>query len=336
MTPNSTPDARVNEIRLEIERRGKASQSHADWKAEFKTKNYADDEIDLGYSLAGIHVRYGPFPPKIRLAILLAPILLWLWSLKGSQEANMLLFFLSLFPFFAYMIITGRQQNKVLFKVLEADFDAEEIKEPKKLLKELKTAGYTYFDRRLPRIGRLFRCLYDKRETWFGEFEYTVHRGKKSDTHHRFIILQQAKAPYPHVAMLSPRELSPEFYNDLKSVQLESPEFSSTFRCLASAPVDAFYVLNPRVMARFLDEEKVLRLMAFETLGGKLLFVYDAIPLASTFKLSPPEVRFDEYKKLKDQLLKALDHATNLNDTLSREIVDTGQANQARSAAKAE
>jgi len=74
-----------------------------------------------------------------------------------------------------------------------------------------------------------------------------------------------------------------------------------------------------------IEPEIVKCLKSFETVGDYILMAFSKLDLSTPTRFKKPYVRFADYKKIKQEMLKRLDFATDINDTLSREIVDDGK-----------
>jgi len=116
-----------------------------------------------------------------------------------------------------------------------------------------------------------------------------------------------------------------------KEVSLEAVDFNKNYYVYTDNPSDAFYVLNPRLMDSMLKKELLDYVIAIETFGDNLLVVFNNVDIIGGIKFGGPIIKFKEYIKRKREILKRLDLSTDLNDVISREIVDE---NSKRSVAK--
>jgi hypothetical protein len=352
-------DRRVQGVIEEIRKLGEETKTREEWKAYFKAKGYLDDECDMGYVLNYSKVDYGVFSPKVTIPLLsflsLVSILgvMWLaWQVKeaalqpdlSSYELRQtvrggftITQYAMLVPIFfvgcllAYLASLNRQFKGCSWKVMEADFSAKMVVGSMWKFDEWRKQGAQFFGVEDAGIGELFGMTYDNRETCFGTYEtyhYFEYGGNKTEppTFKKikkpyFLIAQKTRQKYPWTHCVN-RSMSSVSLG--KDVRLEGVDFNRQYHVSADRPEDAFYVLNPRVMAALLDPLVCASLITFETVEDWIFLVFNPLPIDTGMHFGGPVVRYADYQRVKFLLLHHLDLATNINDVLSREIVDDG------------
>lgn len=328
-------DERVKEIKNEIKKTGKNTKTRAEWKKYFKEKGYTDDECDLGYVLMGAKINYGPFGPiiSIIISIIIGAIIIMI-GVRLSDTKDILPIYAALaagvLPTFFYVCYISFQFKKYSDKVIMTDFHASKEDYPDNWFSKWKKEGIivlTYKDAEIP---ELFKLKYDNRETYFGKYKYTFRSGERDTTCTLFIVVQKTKTKFPVVHCLKPG-LDRTFWK--KEVHLEGNEFNKEYNIYTKNPTDAFYVFNPRIMVALLKKKTLKDLWAFETIGDYIFMVFNDVKLDTSFHFSPKEpiIEYGNYKDVKQSILYKLDLATDLNDVISRQIIDGGES---RSVAK--
>lgn len=324
-------DRHVREIGAEINTLGVETKTREEWKAYFKAKGFGDDECDLGYVLSGAKINYGPFSPKWMLlsvfllsAVLLAIIVWWVYYSYGArmgEKTDGRIFTIPIMPIILYFASLSHQFQKYCWKVIEHDFGAKSEVDPGAMIRQWKTSGAEFLGISNATIEKLFKLQYDNRETYFGSYVYWVQSGKHRRKVEKFVIVQRTKRPYPHARCVRPAE-DKSFLR--KKVQLEGVDFNAKYNVYSEKPVDAFYVFNPRVMMALLDTEILKTVKMFETAGEWITVVFEQVGMSTGIRFGGPVIRYDDYHKVKHNLLRHLDLASDINDVLSREIVDDG------------
>ena len=330
-------DKRIIEIINELNKRtGGLNKSAV--KAEFKSKKYFDDEIDLAFALQNAKLKTGPFSgSKTMLLILVVGILIlvgvkYLFGLtEGIVQAIVIIVVVAEI---AYIAFIGAQKSKIFFKILASDFNGKELtkNELGEFVKKLNNNGASYLKRSNGRFHTIFQTEYDKRPTSFGDFTYTIGSGKNRQSYTYLFIIQKTHKQFPPVQCYKNSLHHTSFIHG-KDIDLESTEFNKLYKINSTVKEsDAFYVLNPRVMSALIEKDKIDELVLFETIGDEIMLGFKKMGTAgSALRFKPPIIQYNEYKNIKDHLIRCLDIATDLNDVLCREIVDDGQA---RSVAK--
>ena len=331
-------DRRVKEIQKETKRLGKETKTREEWKTYFKAKGYLDDECDLAYVLEDAKINYGPLPPKltifllvllgIGIAFVLGPIMgsgssssYRSYSHSRSRNGSSGVVYLASAPVLGYIFYLRRQFQKYSWRIMEADFKATLDPAPSRHFSDWKKAGAEFLGRSDAKITTFFETTYDNRLTHFGTYMYSEGSGKHRHTVECFLVVQETKTQFPHVLCRRP---SADVALLRNSVQLEGIEFNKQYKVYADSPTDAFYMLNPRIMSALLDKGVLASIKSFETVGDLVVMIFGGLPLDTGVHFSEPVVRFKDYESIKGRLLAQLDVATNLNDVLSREIVDDG------------
>jgi len=324
-------DRHVREIGDEINRVGVETKTREEWKTYFKAKGYGDDECDLGYILSGAKINYGPFSPKWMLfwalfaSLLIFALIFWLlfWShgVRFGERADIRTFIFSGAPIILYLSSLTSQFQKYCWKVIEHDFGAKGDVDPNGKFAQWKKGGAEFLGISSERVEKLFSLVYDQRETYFGSYVYWVQSGKHRRKVERFMIAQKTRQSFPHARCVRPME-DHSFLR--KKIQLEGVDFNAQYHVYSEKPVDAFYVFNPRVMSALLDQDIVKTVKSFETAQDWIVIVFEQVGMSTGIRFGGPVIRFDDYQKVKRNLLRHLDLATDINDVLSREIVDDG------------
>lgn len=320
-------DKRVVEIKNEIKKALKSGKTLKEWKKYFMEKGYLDDEVDLGYVLADAKINYGPLPPKatVILIIALSVALTVIFFKYFNEPFGIYIGIVLLVAYFAWL---GGQVRKYSDKVIQHDFNAKKKPSTYMLFNEWKGKGSDLLHYPSSKITSLFEMQYDGRLTYFGEYQYTTGSGKSRTTHHYSFIAQKAHKDLPLVHCFRPW-MDRSFFR--KEVHLEGRDFNKKYNIYADKPTDAFYVFNPRVMNAMLEEEVVKDLKSFETVGDMILMSFSQASLQTGIHFKGPIIKFDNYQKVKKKMLHRLDLASDINDSLSRKMVDSGEE---RSAAK--
>ena len=223
------------------------------------------------------------------------------------------------------------QKRKYFLKVLSLDFEAKLLnqKELGGLLKKLKDEfGSIYMKTTKGGFYQGFQMTYDNRPTYFLDYTYSIGSGKHRVTYHHTLVIQEHKHTFPNAFCFDNTTRIPiSFFK--QNVQLEGTDFNKEYKVYVAdndKKVDAFYVLNPRVMAKMLEPEVKKYLKVFETVGNMLIVGMINCPIALSVRSKPPIVTYNEYRNTKDEILKRLDIATDVTDVLMREIVDKGDS----------
>lgn len=297
-------------------------------KKWFKEKGYLDDEFDLAYCLKGARINTGPFTVRVSIILLIIlgiGISFWLSHIGASNIA--LIFGFP--PLLLYIIWIAAQKEKYLYKILSLDFDAKVIEEPelnalhKKLRDEM---GSIYLKTTHGSFMKGLRLLYDKRPTYFLDHSYSIGSGKHKTTIVHTLIIQEYEHNFPNAFCYDVYTRMPSI--SLKNeVQLEGVDFNKAYKVYVpddKKKVDAFYVLNPRVMSGMLEPKVRNSLKIFETTGNTLIVGTHACVMAMTLNTKPPIISYAQYKNIKAGITARLDLATDIADVLTREIVDKG------------
>ena len=331
-TDDLNHDQRVRKIQDEIRQTGKETKSRDEWKGYFKSKGYLDDECDLGYVLEDANISYGVFSPKMNIiALILLGVLIIVigiklsWMSRDFREVIVRIFVIvSFLPVLFYIAYIKKQFEGYLVKVIEIDFNGKKADDPKIYSDELKDAGVQLLKYPSAEIEELFSLEYDKRETFFGQYQYTVGSGKSRRVYRYFFVMQRTNNLFPGVHCIRPL-VDRNLWK--KEIDLESVDFEKHYNVYTENPTDAFYVLNPRVMSVLLEEEVLKYICSFETVGEYLFmtFLDREINTGIRFNKDEPIIKYKDYINLKRDILCRLDLATNINDTISREIIDSGE-----------
>jgi hypothetical protein len=199
-------------------------------------------------------------------------------------------------------------------EVITLDFNAS----PSDQLPEWKKNGSRLYIDPGDSILSLLKMQYDGRETYYGTYAFKANK----DYTYTSFVAQKTKTTFPIVHCFYPWVDRTIFD---KVIHLEGDKFSKVYNIYADKPEDAFYVFNPRVMEYMLEPETVKLLRSFETVGGYILTTFTTNrPFSAVGRSKKPYIRFSDYETVKEDILRKLDIATDLNDTLSREIVDDG------------
>ena len=324
-------DHHVRSIGDEINRAGVETKTREEWKTVFKAKGFGDDECDLGYVLSGAKIDYGPFSPKWMLFwVALASVAIfaaaywWVFMSYGArmgEKSDLRIFFVAGTPLFLYFASLSSQFQKYCWKVIEYDFGAKAEVDPNGKFAQWKKGGAEFLGVSSGRVEKLFGLVYDKRETYFGSYVYWVQSGKHRRKVERFMIAQRTRQVFPHARCVKPME-DRSFLRS--KVQLEGRDFNAKYNVYAEKPVDAFYVFNPRVMSALLDQDILKTVKSFETAEDWIVLVFEQVGMSTGIRFGGPVMRYDDYQKVKRGLLRHLDLATDINDVLSRHIVDDG------------
>lgn len=320
-------DKRVLEIKKEIKSNKGLSTILSELKIYFKEKGYLDDEVDLAYALKDAKIKYLPFSSWIvGLAVVALVIVVFFFLLQdqyrdlGEIIGNGIHVIVAVVVvYFAFLI---SQFRGYVGKIIQNDFHAIKTPGRKQLFSNWKKLGSSLLRYPSATITNLFEMEYDGRQTYYGEYQYTTGSGKNRTTHHYSFIAQKAHKELPLVHCFRPW-MDRSFLR--KEVQLEGVDFNKKYNIYADKPTDAFYVFNPRVMHAMLEEEIVKDMKSFETVGDFIIMSFTALPLHTGVRLKPPIVRFKDYQNVKTKMLHRLDLASDINDTLSRQIVDSGE-----------
>lgn len=320
----SENDRHIQEMIKEMRSMGIGTKKILEWKAYFKKKGYLDDEVDLANVLVNAEIDYFPFSSwktMVVIVLLIAVVIYFLnTSYKGvlsgdSIEDLIQIGFLVVVGYLGYL---AGQFRKYTGKVIRLDFDAK----PAKMLQSWKVNGSKLLNYPAAQIINLFEMEYDKRQTFYGEYQYTVGSGKHRRTYSYAFIAQKAHKKLPLVHCFSP-SLDRSFFK--KEVKLEGNELNKKYNIYAKNPTDAFYVLNPRVMNALLEGEVLKALKSFETVGDFIIMSFANLTLHTGIRFKGPIIRFKDYNGIKTKMLHHLDLASDLNDILSRLIVDSGE-----------
>jgi len=323
-------DHKVSEIGAEIGRLGIDTKTREAWKAYFKAKGYGDDECDLGLVLSGAKINYGPLAAKWMLfwSIAACGVVLFAmqWLMRSqsgelSGGANLASLVFSTVPLLIYLGFLSKQFQKFCWKVIEDDFGARSEPDPGAWMSQWKAAGAQFLGMPNAVLENLHKITYDSRETYFGFYSFFVRTGKSRTKVEKFMVVQRARQVYPCASCIRPKQEGPV---SRKKVQLEGVDFGVKFKVYSEKPADAFYVFNPRVMSALLDPEILKTLNSFETAGDWIVLTFQGILIDTGIHLSGPVIRYEDYQKTKRLLLHHLDLATDINDVLSRQIVDDG------------
>jgi hypothetical protein len=314
-------DRRVIEIKNEIKKAKKSTKNLKDWKEYFMEKGYLDDEVDLGFVLADAKINYGPLPPKVTVGLIIAlAVGLSAYTIIYLDEPfGIHIGIVFLVAYFGWL---GSQVRKYSDKVIQHDFSAKKKPSTYMLFNEWKGMGSDLLHYPSSKITSLFEMQYDGRLTYFGEYQYTTGSGKNRKTHHYSFIAQKAHKELPLVHCFRPW-MDRSFFR--KEVHLEGRDFNKKYNIYADNPTDAFYVFNPRVMHAMLEEEIVKDLKSFETVGDMILMSFSRASLQTGIHFKGPIIKFDNYQKVKQKMLHRLDLASDINDNLSRQMVDSGE-----------
>lgn len=324
---------RVQEIKDEIGRLGKDAKTHKEWKKYFIGKGYLDDECDFGYALAIANIIYGPLHPKITIFLLIvigisiSVCLLFAWAIPEWEfEPFLISVFAGILPIFVYYLYLYSKFKKFFYKVVKTDFDAEEIDKQK--FKNFKIVLNSSHDSSKSVFKNLLNLTYDDRETYFGDFFYSLAKGGDSVKYTYTVIIQKLKKSFPNVVctrfgsdkyLINPFPIVPE-----KEYRSLEGGFNKKFAVWSKDPKDAFYVLNPRVMNKMVQEGVYNKMRIFEVYEDYLFIAFDEIKIIENF-FSNHVYQYNNYQETKNKLLKFLDITSDLNDILSRQIVDNGE-----------
>ncbi len=321
----SEGDRHVQEIIKEMRAMGIGSKKIKEWKVYFKGKGYLDDEVDLANVLVNAEIDYFPFSSwkTTAVIVLLVAVVIYFLAtsyeglLNGDSVGNLVqIGFVVTVGYFAYL---AGQFRKYTNKVINLDFNAKSAG----MQQAWKVNGSKILNYPSARVTNLFQMKYDKRQTFYGEYQYTTGSGKHKTTHFYSFIAQKAHKEMPLVHCFKPGA-DRSFFK--KEVRLEGNEFNKKYNIYAKNPTDAFYVFNPRVMSALLEKEVVKDLKSFETVGDFIVMSFTKLTLHTGVRFKGPIIRFKDYMSLKTKMLHRLDLASDLNDTLSRLIVDSGEA----------
>ncbi len=322
-------EQKVQEVASEIKRQGVTSKTREEWKAYFKNRDFLDDEVDIGFVVANAKIHTGPLEPKLTLGLLsiLALVLFIVWiAIMFQFSIDEDAFQIGILPFFipaTYWGYVHQQRTKFFLRVLQFDFDAEEIKHANQLIPKWENLGSQLVRKRNKvRLSPFFKLKYDGRETYFGTYSYVVSSGKHEQTIHKSIYVQQMKKAFPDVHCLQDSSVFGFFKG--QDIELESPRFNKRFVVRAGHPKEAFLVLNPRLMDAILRRDPNKFVNSFETVDDLLVIETDFHPIEPGGRLTGPILTFKEYKKAKKDIITSLDLITDFNDILHREIVDKG------------
>lgn len=319
-------DKRVADIIDEMRLAKKETKTIYEWKEYFKQKGYLDDEVDLAYVLADAKIEFSPFHPWILWIIV--TLIIGIIGYMIYDNFNNLGEYFSQFGIqlvvvlasliVAYFSFIVSQFRKFTAKIIRLDFNALPAIE----LRKWRLMGSKLLSYPSAKITSLFEMEYDGRQTFCGEYQYTVGSGKNRHTYYYSFIAQKTHKELPLVHCFAPW-MDRSFFD--KEVQLEGKEFNDHYNIYAENPRDAFYVFNPRVMSAMLEKEIVKELKSFETVGNYILMSFTNLPLRTPLRFKAPLIRFVDYESLKSKMLHRLDLASDINDTLSRQIVDDGE-----------
>ncbi|MBN2087947.1 DUF3137 domain-containing protein [Candidatus Peregrinibacteria bacterium] len=300
-------------------------------KKEFKPKGYLDDEIDLAAALQYAQIKTGPFSSIVTvfliliLGIAITTLVNLIFGL-GEDILN-ISFFIILFGEIAYMGYIGAQMSKYFGKILASDFNGEELRrvEAKSMLDKWKANGASYLKRSNGRFHQMFKIEYDGRPTYFSNYTYTIGSGKNRRSYTYLFVVQKTHKSFPSVQCYKNSMHFTSFIHG-KDIQLEGIEFNKLYKINSTdKESDAYYVFNPRLMSALIEKEKVDEVFLFETVGDEIMVGFKQMGSAgSIFRTKQPIIKYADYKREKDHLIKCLDIATDLNDVLCREIVDAG------------
>ncbi len=328
-------DQRILGIQAEMVKMGKECKNLKEWKVHFNSKGYLDDETDLAY-LFVMNPEIGKEQERVRvyrwkalsvLAVMLVGATVLAYRIGGMGDGVRVLIFVGIFVGMVSTILNFSEiGQKLVTRLFELDFGAEYVEKSEPLLKDWKAQGCRLFEgnnvRHIP-----FRMIYDNRETYLFDYGYEKSLMKKHpDMVYCTLVIQKTRHPFPAVGCWRigkdpVKEWANFRYWDLKSVQLEGVDFHKEFNVYSESESDAFYLLNPRFMGALMGKKKVLFVATF---GGYLAVGIEGGFGMPKFQLKGPPVLFSDYQGCKKWALECLDIATNLNDVLSREIVDDG------------
>jgi hypothetical protein len=324
-------DRKVREISDEVAHLGVDTKTHEAWKSYFKAKGCGDDECDLGLVLSGAKINYGPLKVKwmlfwsIGASILLFFGFQWLMGSNQSNPpsgmANLVVLIFSSLPLLIYLGFLSKQFQKFCWKVIERDFGAKVEPDPGAWMSKWKASGAVFLGVPNATLENIYQLKYDSRETYFGTYSFWVRTGKSRTKVEKFVVVQRTRQVYPCANCVRPLQ---EGTHSRKKVQLEGVDFGAKFKVYSEKPVDAFYVFNPRVMSALLEPEILKTLNSFETAGDWVILIFNGVFIGTGIHLGGPVIRYEEYQKAKRILLQHLDLATDINDVLSRQIVDDG------------
>jgi len=320
LDPSVDNDRRVAEIEDEIRLRKRETKTLDEWKEYFKQKGYLDDEVDVAYVLTDVNIKSNPFSSWYEPVIIVGLITVFAVSFSPLPGIPIVLeaVMTALFTYgVLYLILFFSQFQNYSLNIIRLDFNAK----PSLPLPEWKQGGSKLLDYPEANITSLFEMVYDGRQTFYGEYHYTVGSGKHRHTYFYSFIAQKAHKELPLVHLFAP-QMDRSFLK--KEVQLEGKEFNKAYNIYAKNPRDAFYVFNPRLMTALLKLEVVKELKSFETVGNYIIMSFTNLNLSTPTRYKKPYVRFADYESLKSKMLHRLDLASDINDTLSRLIVDDG------------
>jgi hypothetical protein len=306
-------------------------------KQQAKAKGYLDDEFDLAYCLKGVKFSKGPLPTWLTttlLTLLGLGIIAILITKKPDAFQIGLLGFL---PLGLYRFYLHAQRYKFVSNIFMMDFAAAQLnaKECFAFFNKVKNELHSdYLKSTGGSFGNVMRLTYDNRPTYLLFHSYTVGSGKNSRHYTYTLVIQEHKRTFPNAFCFDKRmEIPNILFRD--DVELEGVEFNKKYRVYTKdndSHVDAFYVLNPRVMAKMLEPNEKEYLKLFETTENLVITGFAHQDFGGVkVRAEAPVIPFDEYRKVKETFLKYLDITTDLTDVLMREIVDKGEnRNQAK------
>lgn len=324
---NDSHDEKVLALMKEINHSETADKALQKLRA--KEKGYLDDEFDLAYCLKDARINTGPLSPGISIVLLsILGIGLGTWLMRLGAEAGVFLF--GFIPTGAYIAWLFAQKSKYFYKVISLDFDARilERHELKTLFSRLKNElGSIYLKTTKGGFNKGLKFIYDDRPTYFLNYSYSIGSGKNRTTYTHTLIIQEHKLNFPNAFCYNKKTVIPiGFFKE--DVRLEGNEFNKEYKVYVSdagKKVDAFYVLNPRLMAKLLEPEVKKYLKVFESMSHMLIIGTTQCSAGRIgIRTSDPIITYDEYKSVKDEMLKLLDLATDITDVLMREMVDQG------------
>ena len=311
-------DARILEIQKVIKSLGVESKTREEFKNDFKSQGYEDDECDLGYELVNAKLQTGPFSyGKTMIILTIITVLLIVF-------ARSFLGFILILIYFAYIQI---QRTNYFKKILLNDFGARKLEKEERdhLIKKWEENKSYILDMPEGKMDDIFEIEYDKRKTYWADYHYVIGSGKHKKIIELLITVQSLKRPLPPIHCYRKSMQSEDIWHWAGNVEMESVEFNKKYNTrFLNHGEDAFYVLNPRVMVSLLEEKHVEKIKFMEILGSEVMVGSGSLKIGGKIRAKGPIIKYDEYKKAKDQLIACLDIMTNVNDVLAREIVDDG------------
>ena len=334
-------DKQVAEIMREVSS-AYSGKSSMEVKNSLSKKDYENDEVDLGYALSRIK-QNKKFSLKdfisslftaLSIGTFLFLILIGLFSLEAKFRPFLLILVFLVTAFVFCIEIIGRWRKTVIKKVISIDFDATPLNEHQviSIQNYWHQNGGVLIKRGEQQQFDLYKTIYDKRETYFGNFTYIIGDGKEGQALTHLLVAQKINRSFPPVQCykvtsgMTDHPFAARTIFSKEHVTLEGMTFNKIYNLMATdRGVDATYVFNPRLMSLFLKPENVGNILFCETAGDFILTGFR--PLNTTgkwWRLTGPLLKYQEYVTIKSHLLKCLDITSDAADILQHEIVDKG------------